>query len=164
MPLLASALAVAACQKHRASDLAPTSSTAPSASARRAPAALGTPAVTPHFRMTAVSVQRCAPSRLHAARAHYYVLGVLVRIEALSHVGIPVNPFYARLVDADGVGYRARLDGCKPALGGPPLAWHRSASGFISFEVPEKASGLELRYAPELPGARGEELDFALGR
>lgn len=114
--------------------------------------------------MTAESVQRCARDPLHPARPRHYVLGILVRIQALSSGGIPINPFYARLVDADGKSFRARLGGCQPALGGPPLALHRSARGYISFEVPDRASGLQLRYAPELPAARNEELDFALGR
>jgi hypothetical protein len=161
--LSAAALAAQACQS-KPSDRVPAPRATPSGSARRARVGLATPAATRDFLMTAESVQRCPAGRLHPASAGHYVLGVSVHIEALSNVGVPVNPFYARLGDADGASYRARLGGCKPALGGPPLTAHQSARGFVSFEIPDKASELELRYAPELPNAPGEELDFALGR
>lgn len=155
----AALLIFAACQKNRTSEAGPRTSS----SSRTRPVPLRRAASTPQFMMTVLGTQRCTPTGSHRPRSDHYLLGVQVRVQALSDIGVPVNPFYAHLTDAGGHRYPIRLDGCEPALGGAPLRLHETASGFISFEVAENATGLELRYAPELPGAASEQLDFAVG-
>jgi hypothetical protein len=69
---------------------------------------------------------------------------------------VPVNAFYARLVDAEGREYRAELGGCEPVLRGSPLGPGESRQGAWTFEVPSRARNLELVYRPRLLDAAAD--------
>jgi hypothetical protein len=77
---------------------------------------------------------------------------------------VPVNPFYGKLTDAQGDTYTSTFAGCEPELKSRQLARGDEARGFISFEIPEKASGLKFTYAPFIIGGGKQDTTFDLGR
>lgn len=125
---------------------------------------LGRQISTDLYRMTVDAIRRCPATAFEQPRKGHVWLGVEVRLEALTDTPVPANPFYGRLTDADGHKYRARFDGCKPALSHRPLDRGETARGLMTFEIREHASGLVLRYDPRVPGRQHQEVRFDLGR
>jgi hypothetical protein len=125
---------------------------------------LGEAATTEHYRMTVHTVRDCEPHGYLGPKRGYKKVGAEVTIEAKSSQQIPVNPFYAKVTDGSGRVYRTTFSGCEPQLKSRQLTAGTAARGFISFELPEHARGLVLTYAPLLPGTKGKELSFDLGR
>lgn len=95
-------------------------------------------------------------------------LGVKVTIEGRSAREVPVNSFYARLYDEqrDGYGWAATFGGCDPDLKSARVKKGDRMTGFITFEIPAKASGLELSYSPYIRDSDTAEqtVRFTLGR
>lgn len=116
------------------------------------------------YRLTVHGVRQCPPTAFEEPGKGRIWLGVDVEIEALAATPVPANPFYARLADADGHSYRARFDGCKPALRHTPLAKGAKAQGMITFEIPSHATGLVFSYDPRVPGQKQQEARVDLGR
>lgn len=114
--------------------------------------------------MSFASARECAVEPHFEPREGFIKLGIDVTIQAQGPVQVPVNPFYATLIDANNVVYESTLTGCQPALTARQLSDGKQASGWISFDVPAQARGLRLAYAPVLLGAGREELLFQLGR
>ena len=54
--------------------------------------------------------------------------------------------------------------GCEPDLKSVRIGKGEKAKGWVTFEVPEKASGLKLTYNPFIIGTAKQELKFDLGR
>ncbi len=114
--------------------------------------------------MTLDGVRQCPPTRFEQPKKGHIWLGVEVELQAVSTTAVPVNAFYARLTDSDGHRYRARFDGCSPALAHTPLSGGATAYGVVGFEIPEHASGLSFDYDPHVPGHPRQEVRFDLGR
>ncbi len=162
-----------ACQREQTPTPTPAASAAPSTPApleaelppprERTPRA-GEIARTAHFAMSFTSTKECAVEPHFKPREGFITLGVEVTIQAHGAVQVPVNPFYATLIDASNVVYESTLAGCQPALVASQLSRGEQASGWISFDVPAQARGLRLAYAPVLLGAGREELLFQLSR
>lgn len=91
-------------------------------------------------------------------------VGVEVEIAGLSPKEVPVNPFYARLVSADGARYEASLAGCQPVLEASRVTEGQTKAGWLTFDVPADASRLRLAYEPVVIGVGKEELLFDVGR
>ncbi|HEU5076498.1 MAG TPA: DUF4352 domain-containing protein [Polyangiaceae bacterium] len=126
--------------------------------------AVGERAESRDYFMTLVRVTTCdVEPHFRPARGRIK-LGLEVLIEARSLREVPANPFLATLRDAQERDYQADLAGCTPTLRADRLAQNQKAQGFITFEVPEDATGLVMTYAPFIVGVGSEELTFALGR
>ena len=93
-------------------------------------------------------------------------LGVKVSIEGRTEREVPVNPFYARLTDRqrDGYAYAATFGGCMPDLKSARVDKGDRVSGWITFEIPKQAKGLELSYSPYVLGSTEQIVRFDLGR
>lgn len=87
-----------------------------------------------------------------------------MQFEATGDKSIPVNAFYAKIVDGSGQSYSPTLGGCEPALPTRRLVKPETLSGFVSYEVPEKASNFTLSYNPFIVGSMKQELKFRLPR
>ena len=116
------------------------------------------------YTMVVRQVKTCATKSYTKPRAGFEKVGVLVEITALSDQRVPANSFYARIVSRGGKEYRATFGGCTPDLRHTPLAKGESTSGWMTFEIPERTTGLRLKYAPFLRGSKTEPLEFILDR
>ncbi len=159
---LAGVVAFAGCQRLDA--LRGAADDGGAAPATSAEVSLGHQIRTSLYRLTVRGVRQCPPTAFEEPEKGHTWLGVDVELEALGATPVPANPFYARLVDADGHRYRARFDGCSPALDHPPLAQNAAAHGVITFEIPEHASGLVFSYDPRVPDQKQQEARVDLGR
>lgn len=130
-----------------------------------APVGLGEVAQAPSYRLTAHRVQPCASAAWRDVKAGHSRLGVELEVAAASEGAgqVPVNAFYAQLVNTEGKAYRAVFGGCEPDLRHKPLAPGESARGFVTFEVPESPGRLTLRYEPQLASGARERLEVDLG-
>jgi hypothetical protein len=131
------------------------------------PLALGETAEAPDYAFKLEQVKTCEGTRIQPKPGHVR-LGVKVMIEGRSSNEVPVNPFYARLHDKqrDGYGYAATFGGCEPDLKSARVKKGDRMTGFITFEIPAQASGLELVYSPYIRDSDTTEqpVRFALGR
>jgi hypothetical protein len=125
---------------------------------------IGQRGVAQHYAMSVSETKECVLEPHFRPSAGLVKLGVLVHIEATGGLQVPANPFYATLLDASQTRYETTLAGCQPALHAGQLTRDQKASGWISFEIPKAARGLQLTYAPLLLGAGKDELTFALDR
>lgn len=120
-----------------------------------------------HARDYAMSVEGVEPCAMRApflpSRGNE-VIGIEVTLEGETDHEVPVNPFYAILIDGDGNRYRSTLAGCEPGLKARRVTKGEKATGFVSFEIPKRAHDLELHYAPVVIGGGREELRFKLPR
>ena len=114
--------------------------------------------------MSLDGVKDCPLGAGSSARKAFAKIGVEVDLQATSNLEVPVNVFYATVMDANGDRYLATLAGCEPALPAVIITHDGSAHGFITFEVPRLSRKLELRYAPPVIGQAGEELRFSINR
>jgi hypothetical protein len=117
-----------------------------------------------NYNLTIVSLGECKVGRYFRPRPGYVLLGVEMRFEAISDQSIPVNGFYAKLVDASGQTYSATLGGCEPTLPARRIRKPEKVSGVVGFEIPEKAKDFTLSYHPFIVGSMNQELHFRLRR
>lgn len=79
----------------------------------------------------------------------YYA--VEVEVENVGQKPNAYNPMYFKLVDANSYSYNmSYMGGKEPALQSGDLQPTKKTRGFITFEVPLDAAGLELVFAPNL--------------
>ena len=102
------------------------------------------------YELRVLEIRTCRAPRGSALPPGHVRLGVHVELSSTASEPIPVNTFYASLVDSLQRSYSATFAGCEPVLRNPPLRRGERARGFATFELPESASGLELVYAPRL--------------
>ena len=114
--------------------------------------------------MTLLGVETCDVEPHFQPASGRVKLGVKVVIEGRSKNEVPVNPLLGTLEDSEHRDYRPDMAGCTPSLPAARVTSGRQARGFITFEVPENASGLVMTYAPFVLGMGSEELKFSLGR
>ncbi len=103
-----------------------------------------------------VETKRCKPKPWVSPPDGFRNVGVLVELRASASQGVPANPFYARLVDAEDKTYRPQLGGCEPALSHRPLGRGERARGWITFEIPERTTRATFRYDPFLADGGSE--------
>ena len=125
---------------------------------------VGTTAEAPFFKMRVEKVQECKVRDYFAPAAGSIKLGVDVTLEGTADKDVPVNPFYAKLVDSEGYSWTSTLAGCTPDLKSMRINSGDSARGWITFEIPKSATGLKLTYSPFIVGSSKQELVFDLGR
>ena len=125
---------------------------------------LGETAQAPDFKVTLENVKECKVKYYFQPKKGNVKLGAEVVIEGTAERQIPVNPFYAKVTDADGDSYASTFAGCEPELKSSQVSKGQDARGWISFELPERASGLKLSYAPFVIGRGKQEVTFDLGR
>jgi hypothetical protein len=116
------------------------------------------------YTMSVESVKDCPMDAPFAPRRGFVKVGLEVSLAGTSALEVPVNPFYATLVDATGEAYSSTLAGCAPGLPSVRLVQGQSARGFVTFEIPKAARKLQLRYAPVVIGPGIEELKFVVNR
>jgi hypothetical protein len=126
---------------------------------------VGETALAPDYSLRLAETKLCDQARIRPRPGHVR-LGVLIEIEGLGAREVPVNPFYARLVDAerDGYAYAATFGGCEPDLKSSRIGKGEKMSGWITFEIPDSARGLELSYDPFIPDSAAQPVKFVLGR
>lgn len=120
----------------------------------------------PNFDLDVLAVRDCEPEPHLNLGPDEYLLGVRVEIEAKVD-DVPQNYYYGQLLDSEGRAYSASYDGCEPRLAGRPLKKGQVASGFINFQIPRRAHGTTLEYAPRVANsekARGAKVSRAVGR
>jgi hypothetical protein len=115
---------------------------------------IGETAALADYAFSVSEVKLCTATRAAPEPGHVR-LGTHVTVEGRSEREVPANPFHARLVERGGEArsWGARFGGCEPALMSVRVAKGESLSGWISFEVPDNAGGLELHYSPWVLGA-----------
>lgn len=125
---------------------------------------IGQRAVARDYAMQVISVGSCEVEAHFEPDAGKIKLGVLVELEGLSQREVPANPFLAKLRDADAREYKADPAGCTPTLSAGRVSRGGKRRGFISFQIPATASGLEFVYAPFVVGSGEQKLRFDLNR
>lgn len=125
---------------------------------------VGATAEAPFYKMRVEKVQECKVRDYFAPAPGSIKLGVEVTLEGTADKDVPVNPFYAKLVDSEGYSWTSTLAGCTPDLKSMRINSGDSAHGWITFEIPKSATGLKLTYSPFIVGAIKQELVFDLGR
>jgi hypothetical protein len=108
------------------------------------------------YELGVLEIRTCPPPSGTAPPPGHIRLGVHVELSSTASEPIPVNTFYATIVDSLQRSYSATFAGCEPVLRNPPLRRGERARGFATFELPESASGLELVYAPRLSDGSAE--------
>jgi hypothetical protein len=126
--------------------------------------AVGEKAEAAEYAMTVKHVKECTVEHYFKPRKGNIKLGVEVVLEGTADKRIPVNPFYAKLTDSEGYSYTSTFAGCEPALKSVRVGKSEQAKGWITFELPKKASGLKLVYSPFVIGSGKQDLRFGLGR
>jgi hypothetical protein len=117
------------------------------------------------YRLVVDNVRACGTRTKAPDDPAHELWGVEVELEALTVDDLPVNPFYARLIDSSGGSYPSVAGGCEPHLSAPPLSRTERAHGWIAFRVPRARSGFTLVYAPRVgASARPTEVQISLGR
>lgn len=117
------------------------------------------------YRLTVDNVRACGVRTKTPDDPAHELWGVEVELEALTVDDLPVNPFYARLIDSNGGSYPSVTGGCEPRFSAPPLSRTHGAHGWIAFRVPRARSGFTLVYAPRVgDSTRPTEAQISLGR
>ncbi len=126
---------------------------------------MGETALAPDYALTVAETKLCDRTKIQP-RAGHVRLGVRIEIAARGEREVRVNPFYARLTDAerDGYAYVATFGGCEPDLKSSRIGKGERMAGWITFEIPEKAKGLELSYSPYIQDGPEQSVKFTLGR
>lgn len=124
----------------------------------------GEMATAAHYKMRVDKVEECKVKEYFAPAPGNIKLGVLVTVEATADKDVPVNPFYAKVLDSEGISWTSTLAGCSPDLKSLRLNSGETAQGWITFEIPKSARSLRLAYAPFIVGSAKQELVFELGR
>lgn len=116
------------------------------------------------YTMTIDNVKECKVKYYLRPKKGNIKLGVEVTVEGTADKDVPVNPFYAKITDGEGYSYTSTFGGCDPDLKSVRVGKGEKAKGWITFEVPSKATGLKLTYNPFIVGTSKQELKFDLGR
>lgn len=116
------------------------------------------------YTMSVESVKDCPSEGPFAPKRGNVKLGLEVLLEGTSSREVPANSFYATLEDGAGNTYASTLAGCEPPLPAVRVDNGKKARGYVTFEVPNGAQKLVLRYAPLVIGPGKEELRFAVER
>lgn len=125
---------------------------------------IGETAQTSAYSMVVTEAKDCQITGTFAPRAGHIKFGAYVVVTASSSAHVPVNPFYAKLTDSDGIVYTSTFGGCAPELSSASLnTAGEKAEGWVTFEVPQLASKLRLHYYPFMVGVLPKELSFDLG-
>jgi len=127
-------------------------------------AGVGDTANTADYKMTLLAVKECKVETYFRPKAGNIKLAVEIAIEGNRDVDVPVSPFHARITDSESHEYSSTLAGCTPILPSVRVAKGERADGWITFELPEKATGLNLTYDPVIIGGTRQSLVFSLGR
>lgn len=114
--------------------------------------------------MTIENVKECKVPYYFKPKKGNIKLGVEVQLEGSADKDVPVNPFYAKVTDGDGYSYTSTFGGCDPELKSVRITKGEKAKGWITFEVPQKASSLKLTYNPFIISTVKQEVKFDLGR
>ncbi len=125
---------------------------------------VGEKATAPDYAMTIENVKECKVKYYFRAKKGNIKLGVEVNVEGTADKDVAVNPFYAKVTDSEGYSYTSTFGGCTPDLKSVRVGKGEKAKGWVTFEVPKKASGLKLTYNPIIIGAGKQQLKFDLGR
>jgi hypothetical protein len=125
---------------------------------------VGETAKAPDFSMSIENVKECKVPYYFKPKKGNIKLGVEVQIEGTADKDVPVNPFYAKVTDADGYSYTSTFGGCDPELKSVRVNKGEKARGWITFEVPEKGKDLKLTYNPFIISTVKQEVKFDLGR
>lgn len=125
---------------------------------------VGQAAKAPDYTFNVENVKECKVKYYFKPKKGNIKLGVEVQLEGTADKDVPVNPYYAKITDSDGYSYTSTFGGCEPELKAVRITKAEKARGWITFEVPEKASGLKFTYSPIIIGAMKQEVKFDLGR
>ncbi len=125
---------------------------------------VGEQAKAPDYSMSIENVKECKVKYYFRAKKGNIKLGVEVQLEGSADKDVPVNPYYAKITDSDGYSYTSTFGGCEPELKAVRITKAEKARGWVTFEVPSKASGLKLSYSPIIIGSMKQEVKFDLGR
>jgi hypothetical protein len=125
---------------------------------------LGERAQAPDYAMTVRAVEECKVAAHYRPQKGHIKLGVEVTIQGTGTREVPVNPFYAELIDSSGSPRHTSFGGCTPELPALRVRKGDEARGWITFEVPARAHGLRLQYSPFVVGTGRQILSFDLGR
>ena len=150
----------AACQDEQAKDPIPVS--AQIVGTEQPPHEIGQTASNGVFQLRVLGVQACNVEAHFEPPTGIRKLGIHVEIQALSEAEVPINPFYAMVVDAEGRRFEPTLAGCQPVLEARRVTEGQTARGWVSFDVPEDLRGGRFQYAPVVMGVGKKELEFAL--
>ncbi len=123
---------------------------------------IGETAANEVFQVRVLGVKTCTVEAHFQPPPGVRKLGVEVEISALSEAEVPVNPFYALIVDREGDRFEPTLAGCRPVLEAKRIQAQQSVRGWISFDVPEDLREGRFRYAPVVLGVGEKQLEFAL--
>lgn len=113
------------------------------------------------FSLTVGTLKECPQPYLKEGNT---ILGVELVVEGLVDRDVNVNPFYAQILDGDGLSYRPTLRGCEPRLKAARLSQGERVRGFVSFELSKRARRLELRYEPPSRGGERQVIGVDLER
>lgn len=102
------------------------------------------------YSITLVGVEKATQySEFFAPSAGNIFLSVEVIIQSSADTGVSVNPLYTSVRDSNGYEYTTSLLGKEPALQSQnDLPNGEFVRGWITFEVPESASGFIFTYEP----------------
>ena len=125
---------------------------------------VGETAKAPDYSMAIENVKECKVPYYFKAKKGNIKLGVEVQLEGIADKDVPVNPFYAKVTDGEGYSYTSTFGGCSPELKSVRIAKGEKAKGWITFEVPQKATNLKLTYNPFIVSTVKQEIKFDLGR
>jgi hypothetical protein len=117
---------------------------------------------TDYYLIRASLPEECAPPDRSTRSAATRRVGIHITLEPSSDAQVPANPYYARLVDAEGNVYEATLGGCGNAPAPALPARGQAARGWVVFELPRAARPVTLLYTPEILGASKAELAIEL--
>jgi hypothetical protein len=118
----------------------------------------------PDYTLRVEAIKECKVKYYFKAKQGNIKLGVQVLIEGNSDKDVPINPYYAKLVDSDGFAYTSTYGGCEPELKAVRIVRGEKSGGWVTFEIPEKATGLKFSYDPIIIGAAKQPITFDLGR
>jgi Domain of unknown function (DUF4352) len=104
------------------------------------------------FELVALNTKTCTVAAPLRPAPGLEKLGVEVKITGLTEREVPVNPFYAELRDETGQRFESSLAGCGPTLPVRRVQRGETASGWLTFDVPQGVRNLQLRYAPIVVG------------
>lgn len=124
--------------------------------------ALGEVAGNDTFELRLKRIKTCSVESHFHPPAGVRKLGIELEIKSLTDAELPINAFYASLANRDGDRFEPTLAGCKPALEARRIGAGETASGWVSFDVPETLKEGVFRYAPVVIGRGKPELAFAI--
>jgi len=125
---------------------------------------IGDTASTEEYRFRVERIKHCETEPYFRPRRGNVKLGVEVAVENTAAIPVMINPFYAWVRDSRGKNYYFTLAGCEPILRATRLQPEQEADGWLTFEVPESANDLELRYGPPTASSAPHEVRFSLQR